>query len=83
MNKLTKISREAIPLLALCTLTTISTLSSGCATRLKLIPADQAETFVKGGAPFTPANDGVYMNDARYQRYRRAVADEIEKAGGK
>jgi hypothetical protein len=57
-------------------------LSSGCAT-VKLIPNDQAETFVKGGQPFTPASDGVYMNDARYQRYRRAVADEILKAGGK
>lgn len=44
-----------------------------------VIPADQAETFVTGGASFTPPSDGVFMPTARYQRYRRAVADEILK----
>lgn len=42
-----------------------------------VIPADQAETFVTGGVSFVPPADGVYMQSARYQRYRRAVADAI------
>jgi hypothetical protein len=46
-----------------------------------VVSSDQNEKFVKKGEP--SPDDGVFMNDARYQRYRRAVADEILKAGGK
>jgi hypothetical protein len=35
------------------------------------------ETVVRAGVAFTPPFDGVFMGDARYQRYRRAVADRI------
>jgi hypothetical protein len=56
---------------------TMTSLSwNGCST-VRVISADQAETFVAAGAPFTPAVDGVFMPLARYQRYRRAVADKI------
>jgi len=43
-----------------------------------VISADQQETFVKAGVPVTPAVDSVLMPEARYQRYRRAVADAIQ-----
>lgn len=83
MIKSIRISRAAIRPLLLLTLMMTWLSSSGCATRIKVISADQAETFVKGGVPFTPAADGVFMDDARYQRYRRAVADAILKEQGK
>jgi hypothetical protein len=35
------------------------------------------ETFLKKDEAFTPPLDGVFMSDARYQRYRRAVADKL------
>lgn len=47
-----------------------------------VISADQVETFVKAGQPFTPKVDGVFLPDARYQRYRRAVADQIMEQSG-
>ena len=50
----------------------------GCAT-VKIISADQEEVFVKRGVAFTPDADGVFMREARYQRYRRAVADAITR----
>lgn len=55
---------------------------SGCRT-YTVVSADQAETFLKKGQLFTVPDDGVYMNDARYQRYRRAVADGILKLSPK
>jgi hypothetical protein len=36
------------------------------------------ETFVKKGQTLTAPEDGVFMSDTRYQRYRRAVADRIQ-----
>lgn len=50
---------------------------TGCKT-VQVISADQTETFVAGGKPYTPSVDGVFMPLARYQRYRRAVADKIQ-----
>lgn len=44
---------------------------------MKIISADQEEIRLLAGKSFTPAADGWFMNDARYQRYRRAVADKI------
>ena len=57
-------------------LLTLSMSWTGCKT-VKVVPADQMETRVEAGNPFTPPADGWFMNDARYQRYRRAVADKI------
>jgi hypothetical protein len=57
-------------------LTSLSVLS-GCTTKVLVIPDDQTETFVKQGASFRAPVDGVFMGNARYQRYRRAVADRI------
>lgn len=51
---------------------------TGCATRV--ISAGDREVFIKAGQPFTPEQDGVFMTETRYQRYRQAVADEILKA---
>src|ERR1051326_4270038 len=76
MRRLTKTLRRGIPWLPLLMLTMTSLSWNGCST-VKVISADQAETFVVAGAPFTPAVDGVFMPLARYQRYRRAVADTI------
>src|SRR5258707_13138936 len=71
MHKLIKTLRRATPWLPLLMLTLTSMSWSGCST-VKVISADQAETFVTAGVPFTPAVDGVFMPLARYQRYRRA-----------
>ena len=76
MRKSTLTWSKLIRWLPLLTLLTIWMSSSGCST-VKVISADQAETFVAAGKPFTPAADGVFMCQARYQRYRRAVADKI------
>ena len=57
-------------------LLTLSMSSTACKT-VKVVPADQMETRVEAGKPFTPSIDGWFMGDARYQRYRRAVADKI------
>ena len=66
------IARRLLPTLML-TLTLLS-VTSGCR-NVKVIAADQMETFVHAGQVFTAPDDGVYMNHARYQRYRRAVVD--------
>ena len=59
------------------TLLMIWSCSSGCKSPVRVISADQTETFLKGGQAFTAPVDGVFLPDARYQRYRRAVADKI------
>ena len=64
---------RGVPLLMLLTLSMSST---ACKT-VKVVAADQMETRVEAGKAFTPPADGWFMNDARYQRYRRAVADKI------
>lgn len=73
MNKLIPTFRSTIRLLMLMM---ILMSLSGCGT-VKVISADQTEVFISQGAP-APA-DGVWMSEARYQRYRRAVADAILK----
>jgi hypothetical protein len=50
---------------------------SGCATRVKVISADQTLERIEKGRTFSAPNDGWFMSDALYQRYRRAVADRI------
>lgn len=55
---------------------------SGCA-HVRVIPDSQVETFLKRNDTFTAPLDGVFMPLARYQRYRRAVADEILKLAPK
>jgi len=44
-----------------------------------VISADQTETFVKSNQVLHATCDGVFMPLAKYQRYRRAVADRIEE----
>ena len=44
-----------------------------------MISADQTETFVKSNQVFTAPTDGFFLPAARYQRYRRAVADKIQE----
>jgi hypothetical protein len=50
---------------------------NGCATRVLVVPDDQTESFLKKGETFHAPMDGVFMGQARYQRYRKAVADRI------
>ena len=64
---------RGVPLLMLLTLSMSLT---ACKT-VKVVSADQMETRVEAGKPFTPTVDGWFMGDARYQRYRRAVSDKI------
>jgi len=74
MRKLTKtLLAGALLCIPAMTLTSLT----GCKTRVVIVSADQAETFVLKGKTFTPDCDGVFMGEARYQRYRRAVADKI------
>lgn len=80
MFKSIKTSLGLTRLLLLCTLLTISISWTGCKTTVRVISADQQETFLKSGQPFTAPVDGVFMPDARYQRYRRVVADKIQAA---
>lgn len=77
MHKLTETLRKPIRWLPLFTLLTIWISSSGCGT-VKVISADQQETFAPAGVTVTPAVDSVLMPEPRYQRYRRAVADAIQ-----
>jgi len=44
---------------------------------VRVISAVETETFLKANQSFSPPVDGVFLPDARYQRYRRAVADKI------
>ena len=50
---------------------------SGCKTKIVVIPDSQTEIFFHKGEHFEAPVDGVFMGNARYQRYRRAVADRI------
>lgn len=78
MKRLTKTSPGKIRWLLTLTLMLTSMSWSGCeSTKVKVIAADQAEVFVPAGKPVTPTVDSVLMPEARYQRYRRAVADKI------
>jgi hypothetical protein len=82
MNKSTTTSPRRIQTLLLCTATAIWMSSTACnALRPKLvvISADQTETFLKSNQVFHANIDGVFMPLAKYQRYRRAVADRIEE----
>jgi hypothetical protein len=52
---------------------------SGCSS-VKVISADQVESRVVAGQAFKAPSDGWFLPDARYQRYRRLVADKILEA---
>jgi len=76
MRSLIKTSHpQTVPLL-LFMLALILMSLTGCVSPM-VISADQLETPLKAGQSFTPAADGWYMTQTRYQRYRRAVADAI------
>ena len=79
MMKSTKILSLATAVISLFTPATILMLSNGCAARVVVVSSDQTETRLTSGQPFTPGTDGVFMGMGRYQRYRQAVADAIEK----
>jgi len=80
MNKSTATSPRRIQTLLLCTATAIWMSSTACnAPRLVVISADQTETFVKSNQVLHVPTDGVFMPMAKYQRYRKAVADRIEE----
>jgi hypothetical protein len=82
MSKLTKTllaPQRAIAWIAPLTLGLILTSLSGCK-EVMVISADQTEAFVKSNSVFQAPVDGVFMSTARYQRYRRAVADKIQEA---
>ena len=76
MTKLIRTSPQVIQGLPLLTLLMLSMSWTGCKGP-RVIAADQMETRIESGKPFTPTSDGWFMNDARYQRYRRAVADRV------
>lgn len=69
---LSQVLQSVLPLTLLTTLITLS----GCST-VKVIPADQLEVRIKSGESYTPQMDGWFLSDARYQRYRRLIADRI------
>lgn len=62
-----------MPLLILTSLSVLN----GCKTKVLVIPDTQTETFIQHGQNFTAPVDGVFMGNARYERYRKAVADRI------
>lgn len=65
-------------LLSLCLLTLTLTSWTGCKTRTpRVISADQLEQPLSKGQQFTAPDDGMFMNSARYMRYRKRVADRI------
>lgn len=76
MRESTKTFWAATQSAQLLTLLILSMIWSGCSGP-RIIAADQLETRVEAGKAFTPPADGWFMNDARYQRYRRAVADRV------
>lgn len=73
--KSTRISLVENRMLLLCMLTMILTSLTACKTHVLVVSQDQQEVRLKAGQ--TAPSDGWFMNDARYQRYRRAVADKI------
>ena len=80
MNKSIATSPRKIQTLLLCTALVTWMSWSGCsAPKLVVISADQTETFVKSNAVLRAPIDGVFLPLAKYQRYRRAVADRIEE----
>ena len=76
MRESTKTLLAATQSVRLFTLLILSMSWIGCSGP-KIITADQQETRVEAGKAFTPPADGWFLNDARYQRYRRAVADRV------
>ena len=64
----------ALPLMLALTLTSWS----GCR-EIAVLSANETELFVKSNQVFQVPVDGVFMPSARYQRYRRAVADKIQE----
>lgn len=78
MLKLIPTSPRVIQGLPLLMLLMLSMSWTGCKGP-RVIAADQMETRVEAGKSFTPPADGWFLNDARYQRYRRAVADRIQE----
>lgn len=76
MRESKKTFQAVTQLAQLLTLLILSMSWSGCSGP-KIIAADQLETRVEAGKAFTPPADGWFLNDARYQRYRRAVADRV------
>ena len=78
MNSSTTTFSYDIRLMLLFTLVVTLMSWSGCK-GIVVIPADQVETAVSRGVPFVPQENGWYMTDARYLRYRKAVADKIQE----
>lgn len=83
MTKSIQTSPNGIPPWLLLILLLIWMSWSGCKTRTVVISADQMETFLKKDQVFNAPVDGVFMGNAKYQRYRRAVADKILQEQGK
>lgn len=74
-SPLTSPGRPLLILLCMAALTWLSW--SGCAPRMVVVMSDHVEQPIKAGATFTATNGGVFMGWARYEAYRRAVADRI------
>ena len=80
MKKLIEISRRKIRWVQLGMALAIWMSWSGCSgPRVVVISADQTEMFVKSNQVLRATVDGVFMPLARYQRYRRAVADKVQE----
>lgn len=80
MRKSTRTLSVVIRSLLLSTALLISTSLLGCKTAPVVISGDRVILFLNAGQVFTATNGGVYMSDALYQDYRRAVADKIQQA---
>jgi hypothetical protein len=79
MHRSIKTFWAATAFLLLFTLLMTLTSLTGCKTQVRVISSDQTILFLNPGQTFTATNSGVYMSDALYQRYRRAVADKIQE----
>jgi hypothetical protein len=80
MKKSIAISPRKIRALLLFTAAATSMIWNGCSgPRVVVMSSDQTETFMKSNQVLRAPMDGVFMPLAKYQRYRRAVADRIEE----
>lgn len=54
-------------------------MSSGCATKLTVIPADKQVISMPAGKAFVPVTDGFFVPQARMQQILRDQADALNK----
>ena len=56
-----------------------STLSTGCKTKVVVIPADRAAVRLNAGKPYAPAVPGYFVPDARMLEILKALEERVEQ----